>query len=138
MRRRDQNFAGDTGLAGGLSRRSPVVLQRGDCYCRTVHGVAHTYPVFGERVEDITLRVRDTLRNRLLNHLKRNIGYGQSLSHPVRGVQGGVRHQLGERLQQRNGNRRPRREHSGDLRQGGTLRLGQLLRGSHHVHQRRR
>ena len=135
MRGRDQNLAGHTGLVGHLRIDRTVLQQRCNSHRRTVHREAHAHAVAGERVEHLTGGVRGALGNRLANHFEGHIGHRQALGHAVRGVQGGVRHQGGQRLQQGHGDRGASTQHRLNLSQGRALLSVQLVGGRHHVHQ---
>ena len=135
VRRRHQNLAGHTRLMGQLIRHRTVLQQRRNSHRRTVHREAHAHAVAGERVKHLTVSIRGALGNRLADHLERHIGHRQTLGHAVGGVQGGVRHQGGERLQQGHGNRRASAQHRLNLSQRRTLLAVQLIGGRHHIHQ---
>ena len=120
---------------GQLIRHRTVLQQRRNSHRRTVHRETNAHAVTGERVKHLTGSIRGALSNRLANHLERHIGHRQTLGHAVRGVQGGVRHQGGERLQQRHGNRRASAQNRLNLSQRRTLLSVQLVGGRHYVHQ---
>ena len=134
VRCRHQNLAGHTRLMGQLIRHRTVLQQRRNSHRRTVHRETNAHAVAGEGVEHLTGGVRGALGNRLANHLEGHIGHRQTLGHTVRGVQGGIRHQGGEGLQQRHGNRRASTQHSLNLSQRRTLLSVQLIGGCHHIY----
>ena len=135
VRCRHQNLTGHTRLVGQLIRHRTVLQQRRNSHRRTVHRETNAHAVTGERVKHLTGSIRGTLSNRLANHFERHIGHRQTLGHAVRGVQGSVRHQGGERLQQRHRNRRASTQHGLNLSQRRTLLSVQLIGGRHHIHQ---
>ena len=120
---------------GHLIRDRTVLQQRRNSHRRAVHREAHAHAVAGERVEHLTGGVRGALGNRLANHLEGHIGHRQALGHTVGGVQGGVRHQGRQLLQQGHGNRGARAQHGLNLSQRRALLSAQPVGGRHHIHQ---